>query len=47
MQTDSEGERKVSANVQLPAADQNRVDVSSAAEKHGKGNFRESAWLPL
>ncbi|KAL9866861.1 uncharacterized protein GJ701_000495 [Geothlypis trichas] len=35
-ETDSEGGRKVSANVQLPAADQNRVDVSSAAEKRGK-----------
>ncbi|CAN8195608.1 unnamed protein product [Coccothraustes coccothraustes] len=35
-ETDSEGRRKVSANVQLPAADQNRVGVSSAAVKCGK-----------
>ncbi|XP_037999416.1 ankyrin repeat and KH domain-containing protein mask-1-like [Motacilla alba alba] len=46
-ETDSEGRRKASANVQLPAADQNRVGVSSAAVKCGKGNFRGSTWLPL
>lgn len=47
MQTDSEGRRKVLADVQLPAADQNRVGVSSAAVEHGKGNFRGSTWLPF
>ncbi|XP_063250538.1 uncharacterized protein LOC134549068 [Prinia subflava] len=35
-ETDSEGQRKVSADVQLPAADQNRVGVSSAAVERGK-----------
>ncbi|XP_064265608.1 ankyrin repeat domain-containing protein 36B-like [Passer domesticus] len=35
-ETDSEGQRKVSANVQLPAACQNRMGVSSAAVGRGK-----------
>ncbi|KAL2311125.1 hypothetical protein Nmel_002814 [Mimus melanotis] len=35
-ETDSEGEGKVLADVQLPAADQNRVGVSSAAVEHIK-----------
>ncbi|XP_016152941.1 PREDICTED: ankyrin repeat domain-containing protein 26-like [Ficedula albicollis] len=35
-ETDSEGKGKASANVQLPAAPQNRVGVSSAAVEHIK-----------
>nr|XP_026648470.1 uncharacterized protein LOC102072831 [Zonotrichia albicollis] len=41
MQTDSDSGSKVSADVQLPAADQNRVGVSSAAVKHGKAERAE------
>ncbi|XP_030125145.4 uncharacterized protein [Taeniopygia guttata] len=40
-ETDSEGRRKVLADVQLPAADQNRVGVSSAAVEHGKAEGAE------
>lgn len=47
MQTDSEGQRKALADVQLPAADRNRVDVSSAAVERSKGSFRGTTWQLL
>ncbi|XP_032908361.1 myb-like protein V [Catharus ustulatus] len=41
-ETDSEGEEKVLAHVQLPAADQDRVGMSSAAAGRNKGVLKQA-----